>query len=82
MRADSAGCSKFLWECRKRSIGFSVVARRTADVQSAVFKASEMPELWEPAAPGQNSADGKDGGRAAAEVADLTGLADTAVRWF
>ena len=56
-----------------------MVARRNSDVQSAVLEASEMPELWQPALPAQNSGNGSSGedGRRAAEVADLTSLADT-----
>ena len=93
VRADSAGCTDFVWECRERSIGFSVVARRNAGVESAVFEASGMPELWEPALPAQNStttsttttSSGSSGGggggdERVAEVADLTGLVDTS-RW-
>ena len=79
MRTDSAGCTEFLLECRERNIGFSVVARRNAGVQSAVFKASGMPELWQPALPARNNEDSGSSERAA-EVADLTSLADTS-RW-
>ena len=50
VRTDSAGCTgAFLFGCRARNIGFSVVARTNAQVQGAIFSATGLDELWEPA---------------------------------
>ena len=91
VRADSAGCTQFLKACRERNIGFSVVARRNAGVQAAVFKAAGMPELWKPALPARSADKNKTGktrskarskarGKRVASVADLTKFVDTS-KW-
>ena len=50
IRSDSAGCTEgFLAACRARNIGFSVVARRNAQVEAAIFDAIGLEELWAPA---------------------------------
>ena len=79
VRADSAGCTKFVHECRKRGIGFSVVARRNTDVQAAVSRAADMAELWQPALKAQNKtgSSSSETGKGAAEVADLTAFVST-----
>ena len=50
VRSDSAGCSEgFLAACRARNIGFSVVARRNAQVEAAILDAIGLEECWQPA---------------------------------
>jgi hypothetical protein len=50
IRSDSAGCSEgFLAACRARNVGFSVVARRNAQVEAAIFDAIGLEECWAPA---------------------------------
>ena len=50
IRSDSAGCTEdFLKGCRARNIGFSVVARRNAQVEGAILDAIGMEECWAPA---------------------------------
>jgi Transposase DDE domain group 1 len=50
VRTDSAGCTKaFVEGCRERHLRFMVLARTNAQVESAIFDAVGMDELWEPA---------------------------------
>jgi len=50
MRADSAGCTEdYLRGLRVRNVGFSVVCRRNAQVEGAIFDAIGMEECWAPA---------------------------------
>ena len=50
VRADSAGCTEeFLRGLRARNIGFSIVCRKNAQVQAAIFDAIGMEECWAPA---------------------------------
>jgi hypothetical protein len=50
IRSDSAGCTEgFLAACRARNVGFSVVARRNAQVEAAIFDAIGLEDLWQPA---------------------------------
>ena len=71
IRSDSAGCSEgFLSGCRARNIGFSVVARRNAQVGAAILDAIGMEESWAPAV----RQDGEL--REGAAVIELTGLVD------
>ena len=71
IRSDSAGCSEgFLAACRARNVGFSVVARRNAQVEAAIFDAVGLEDLWQPAIR-------QDGGpREGAAVIELTSLVD------
>ena len=71
IRSDSAGCSEgFLGACRSRNVGFSVVARRNAQVEAAIFDAIGLEECWEPAV----RQDGEL--REGAAVIELTSLVD------
>jgi hypothetical protein len=71
IRSDSAGCTEgFLAACRSRNIGFSVVARRNAQVQAAIFDAIGLEECWAPAV----RQDGEL--RPGAAVIELTSLVD------
>jgi hypothetical protein len=71
IRSDSAGCTVgFLSGCRARNVSFSVVARRTAQVEAAIFDAIGIEEVWSPAI----RQDGEL--RAGAAVAELTSLVD------
>ena len=70
VRTDSAGCTDFVWRCRERNIGFSVVARRNASVHAAISRVAFDDEAWTPALT-QNGEQ-----RPGAAVAELTGLAD------
>jgi hypothetical protein len=71
IRSDSAGCSEgFLAACRSRNIGFSVVARRNAQVEAAIFDAIGLEECWVPAV----RQDGEL--REGAAVIELTSLVD------
>jgi hypothetical protein len=69
IRSDSAGCTEgFLHGCRARNASFSVVARRNAQVEAAIFDAVGVEEVWSPALR-------QDGGlREGAAVAELTSL--------
>ena len=49
VRADSAGCNGFIAACVERNIGYSVVARRTPEVEAAIATAVTRPKLWQPA---------------------------------
>jgi len=73
IRSDSAGCSEgFLSACRARNVGFSVVARRTAQVEAAILDAIGMEECW-------TAAIGQDGElREGSAVIELTSLVDLA----
>jgi len=71
IRADSAGCSEgFLAGCRARNVAFSVVARRNAQVEAAIFDAVGIEEIWSPA----TRQDGEL--RESAAVTELTSLVD------
>jgi hypothetical protein len=48
-RADNAGCTLgFLAACRARLVNFSVTARSNAQLQSAIYRVSELEDLWQP----------------------------------
>lgn len=50
VRTDSAGCTDFVWRCRARNIGFSVVARTNAQIHSAIHAISAATDdAWTPA---------------------------------
>ena len=71
VRADSAGCSyEFVWGCRSRNIGFSVVARSNAQVQAAISEIADDPRRWRRA----RRQDGRP--RKGAQVADVTDLVE------
>jgi hypothetical protein len=70
VRTDSAGCTDFVWRCRERNIGFSVVARRNASVHTAISRVAYDDDAWTPAL----TQDGLLRNRAA--VAELTEHAD------
>jgi Transposase DDE domain group 1 len=71
MRADSAGCTEdFLRGLRKRNVGFSVICRKNAQVESAVLTSVGLEACWQPAV----RQDGEL--RAGAAVCELTSLVD------
>ncbi len=71
VRTDSAGCSfGFVWGCRARNIGFSVVARSNHQVHAAISKALGDGGRWSPA----RHQDGEE--REGAAVAELSDLVD------
>lgn len=73
VRTDSAGCTGFVWHCRARNIGFSVVARSNAQVDAAMWKVVVDADRWAPA----RRQDGKPRrGAAVAEISDLVDLSD------
>jgi hypothetical protein len=50
LRADSAGCSTRIAEaCRDRNVGFSLVARGNAEIESAIAKVPVTDDRWLPA---------------------------------
>ncbi len=50
VRTDSAGCTGFVFHCRARNIGFSVVARTNAAVHGAIHAIhAEADDAWTPA---------------------------------
>ena len=51
VRTDSAGCNGFIAACVERNVGYSVVARRTPEVEAAIATAVTRPALWQPAEP-------------------------------
>ena len=71
VRADSAGCTNFVWHCRNRNIGFAVAARSNADVHAAISRVRFQKKYWKPAVR-------QDGelrpGAAVAELTDLVNL--------
>ncbi|MGD0255758.1 MAG: IS1380 family transposase [Acidimicrobiales bacterium] len=70
-RADSAGCSAgFVFGCRERNIGFSMVARSNAQVHGAISKIVGDEQHWAPALCQDGSV------REGAEVAEVTDLVD------
>jgi hypothetical protein len=71
VRSDSAGCSEgFLSGCRERNVTFSVVARRNAQIEAAIFDAVGLDEVW-------TAAIDQDGEmRQGAAVCELTSLVD------
>lgn len=48
VRTDSAGRTRFVWSCRARNIGFSVVARTTAAIHAALLKLHVDDDAWTP----------------------------------
>lgn len=49
-RADSAGASyDFVWGCRARNVGFSVVARSNAQIYGAISQIADDETRWRPA---------------------------------
>lgn len=71
VRADSAGCTHgFVDGCRERNIGFAVVARRTAQIHSAISKLAVDDPRWQVAV----RADGQP--RDDAHIAEITDLVD------
>ena len=75
VRADSAGCTGFVWACTARNVGFSVTARSDARIDTAI--SASLSQRWrrKPAQrPGRRRARrGRE-----ARVAELTDLVDTA----
>jgi DDE family transposase len=49
VRTDSAGCSRFVHDCRARNVGFAVGARQNASVHAAISKVADDEEDWAPA---------------------------------
>ena len=82
VRADSAGCNRFIAACVERNVGYSVVARRTPEVEAAIAAAVTQPALWQPAEPqrGPNNrrrqSRRQSHRRRGARAADLTHLVD------
>jgi hypothetical protein len=71
VRTDSAGCSSgFVWGCRARNIGFSVVARSNERIHAAISRALADEGRWVPAL----HQDGEE--RPGTAVAELTDLVD------
>jgi hypothetical protein len=70
VRTDSAGCSDFVWHCRRRNVGFAVVARSNASIHAAISRIAVDDNAWRPAV----RQDGEE--RPGAAVAELTGLVD------
>ena len=70
VRTDSAGCTDFVWGCRARNIGFSVVARSNKAIHSAISRAGSEEDCWVPAV--TQTGEPRDG----AAVAELTDLVD------
>jgi hypothetical protein len=71
VRTDSAGCSSgFVWGCRARNIGFSVVARSNDQVHAAISRVLADERRWSPALHQDGEA------REGAAVAELTDLVD------
>ena len=70
VRADSAGCTNFVWHCRARNVGFAVVARSNAQVHAAISRIRFDDDRWQTAI-AQDRSD-----RTGAAVAELTDLVD------
>ncbi len=62
-RADSAGASHdFVWGCRARNVGFSVVARKNAQIHGAISQIADDERRWQPR-PAPRRAKAQGGGR-------------------
>jgi hypothetical protein len=70
VRCDSAGCTNFVWQARRRNVGFSVVARSNANVHAAISRVIDDGDRWRPAI--RQNGDVRTG----AAVAELTDLVD------
>lgn len=70
VRTDSAGCTRFVWHCRARNVGFAVVARSNAQVHAAISRVRFDDDRWQPAI--RQDGEPRDG----AAVAELTDLVD------
>lgn len=71
VRTDSAGCTHpFVDGCRSRNVGFTVVARRNAQIHGAIANLAVDDDRWQPAI-GTNGDE-----RADAFVCELTDLVD------
>ena len=73
VRCDSAGCTDFVWQARRRNVGFSVVARSNANVHAAISRVIVDDDRWRTAIL-QNGDVRK--GAAVAELTDLVDLSD------
>jgi len=73
VRADSAGCTNFVWHCHARNVGFAVVARSNRQVHTAISKLRFDDDRWQTAVD-QDRTDRPDA--AVAELTDLVDLAD------
>ena len=76
VRADSAGCNGFVAACVERNVGYSVVARRTPEVEAAIATAVTQPALWQPAEPQRRQSRRRQSRRRGAQAADLTRFVD------
>jgi hypothetical protein len=73
VRTDSAGCTRFVWHCRQRNIGFAVIARKDPQIHAAISRVLGDEQRWQPAL----QQDGEPRHRAAvAELSDLVDLTD------
>jgi hypothetical protein len=70
VRCDSAGCTDFVWQARRRNVGFSVVARSNANVHAAISRVIVEDDRWRPAILQNGDV------RKGAAVAELTDLVD------
>ena len=70
VRVDSAGCTDFVWHCRRRNVGFAVVARSNAAIHAAISRIAGDDDAWQPAI----RQDGDE--RRGAAVVELTDLVD------
>jgi len=73
VRCDSAGCTRFVWACRARNVGFAVVARSNAQVHTAISRVRFDDERWQPAITQDRS---ERPGAAVAELTDCVDLGD------
>ena len=71
VRTDSAGCTRFVRSCRERNVGFSVVARTTAQIHAALLRLHVDDDAWTPLID-QTTGEARDD----AFVADITELVD------
>jgi Transposase DDE domain group 1 len=72
VRCDSAGCTDFVWQARRRNVGFCVVARSNANVHAAISRVID-DDRWRPAI--RQNGDVRTGA-AVAELTDLVDLSD------
>lgn len=49
VRTDSAGCTRFVHECRARNVGFAVVARPNTGIHAAISSVRFDDDRWRPA---------------------------------
>ncbi|MGH9270657.1 MAG: IS1380 family transposase, partial [Ilumatobacteraceae bacterium] len=73
VRTDSAGCTDFVWHCRRRNVGFAVVARSNTNIHAGISRIATDDDAWRAVV--RQSGEARSGA-AVAELTDLVDLSD------